>query len=865
MDDYVITLKDIRLNDAPLVGNKAAVLGALYDAGFPVPDGFCITTHAFQLALDPYLKQIEKVLSGYNFLDPKESIAASENIASLLINLVVPTEIINCLNLELSKITDFDTPLAVRSSATAEDTPDASFAGHYESVLGVCGEDAIQAAILDVWRSYFNPEALGQRYRQHNEGNRSTMAVLILPVVEAECSGVVFSVDPVGNRKDRVVINATWGLGLGVVDGSVGADTAWVNREGVAEGFEIEEYRVGEKINQYGLNPAGGLCKNALTADRHYIPCLPDSWLIRVAQFCVAAEVLFGQPQDMEWAIANDRFWVLQSRPMTTLPGDWRHPTEFPVTWDNPSEKQISWNHYSYWRHVLKPLEMDYAKDREDGSREASYFTGGKHIWRAKIVNGRVYDAWVLSDQPEGHRRIRRELMKDLGVRLHRQGKTTWDYWGPEIESATARLNGFNYNNATDSQIADHLENARGVCHRHWSIHGFRLWITNQPHQAAFKTLLGISDSELIELTDRIFEGEPNPSTHLIDGLYELAQKANEIPKVGLLISNPPENVLEVLENLPEAEDFLKKYVDFVDLYGARTGLGYGSDGTIITRTWKEQPSLLLSMVSQYLNQDAPNPDTIRRRAQEKRDNQLKGLIESCADKVKRTALEREVDFGRRQAAIMEIHNHYIDQMMNGQLRHGILGAAERLVRKGILKTGEDIFWLHFDEIDKGLRSDQEISFKKKISARKKRHMEWEKLDPPPLIGTPEARLPERPHLESIPQKSEIQDDSKIRGIGASPGRYHGRAKLVPNSVLLPDLEPGEILVARNVGPRWTPIFPLLGGIVLDGGSIGQHHSIIAREYGIPAIVCTGNATNRIQDGAWITVDGDTGLVEIVG
>jgi pyruvate,water dikinase len=143
--------------------------------------------------------------------------------------------------------------------------------------------------------------------------------------------------------------------------------------------------------------------------------------------------------------------------------------------------------------------------------------------------------------------------------------------------------------------------------------------------------------------------------------------------------------------------------------------------------------------------------------------------------------------------------------------------------------------------------------------------MEWEKLDPPPLIGTPAAQLPERPPQESFHQMGEIQDDSKIKGIGASSGRYRGRAKIIPNTVMIPDLEPGEILVAQNVAPRWTPIFPLLGGLVLDGGSIGQHHSIIAREYGIPAVVCTRNATNRIQDGAWITVDGDTGFVEIVG
>jgi pyruvate,water dikinase len=212
----------------------------------------------------------------------------------------------------------------------------------------------------------------------------------------------------------------------------------------------------------------------------------------------------------------------------------------------------------------------------------------------------------------------------------------------------------------------------------------------------------------------------------------------------------------------------------------------------------------------------------------------------------------------------MEEHNHYIDQLMNGQLRRAILAAARWLVAHGALTTEDEVFWLHYDEILSALHVDAPRSFAHIISARQAEHAEWEKLEPPPLLGTPEARLPERPPLRDEVMQLTVQGDDRISGLGASPGRQRGQARVVPTSVLLPDLSPGDVLVAENVGPRWTPIIPILGGLVLDGGALGQHHAITAREYGVPAVVGTGNATRRIPDGVWVIVDGTAGTVEKV-
>jgi pyruvate,water dikinase len=230
----------------------------------------------------------------------------------------------------------------------------------------------------------------------------------------------------------------------------------------------------------------------------------------------------------------------------------------------------------------------------------------------------------------------------------------------------------------------------------------------------------------------------------------------------------------------------------------------------------------------------------------------------------------------------MEEHNHTIDQLMNGQLRQAILAAARWLVDRGLLTEDEDVFWLHYDEILSALRvgsgsvdeshavtdapkneADLPEYLAGIIRARQAQHAEWEKLEPPPLLGIPEAVLPERPALRDEVRPAVCEGNEQLRGLGASPGRGQGRARVVPPSVFMPDLSPGDVLVAENVGPRWTPLIPMLGGLVLDGGAVGQHHAITAREYGVPAVIGTGNATRRIPDGAWVVVDGTAGTVEM--
>jgi pyruvate,water dikinase len=856
-DLHVVPLGEVSAADSPNVGSKAAVLGSLTKAGFPIPAGLCLTTAAFRLALNPWMGQIDDILRATRLRD------AAARIDRLLVELSVPAPVMAALRQELPRIADSEVPLAVRSSATAEDTAEASFAGHYNSAIGVRDEDALQDAIVGVWRSFFNANALTARAEYGIPDKEAAMAVLILPVVDAECAGVCLSVDPVHGRRDRTVITAAWGLGTGVVDGSVAADTYWVRRDGSTEGFEFEEQLVVEQAAQIALAEDGGLKRVPVADDRRRAACLPESWMRLLAQFSVAAEVLMRCPQDVEWAIAGGQVWMLQSRPITTLGPELAETSKFPVTWESNREKRVAWIHYPYWPHVLKPLEMDYASDREAASKESSLYTGGERFERVKIVNGRAYTTWTPNDLTDGDRRIRRAATADLAARLHSQDTTAWEHWGPEIVKATERLHAFEVADADGLLLAAHLEDARGAFRRHWSIHGSRLSVSRQPVYAAFAKATGLAESAIKEAVNQLLEGEETPSSRLVDGLYALATSARSVPEVATLVADPPPDVSERLATLPDAAAFRTQLEAFLDAFGDRSGVGYGSDATIDTPAWRDDVALMLGYVSAYLDPTVSSPADARARAQAEREALIQQLCAGCEDQEALTKLRDELAYARRQAAVMEEHNHYIDQMMNGQLRHAILAAARWLVTRGALPAIGDVFWLHYDEILRALREGMPLSFADIISSRQAQHATWEALDPPPIIGTPEAWLSERPPLQDEVTTLALPGETHVSGLGASPGQHRGLARVVATSTLLPDLSPGEVLVAENMGPRWTPLLPILGGLVLDGGNVGQHHAISAREYGVPAVISTGNATKRIRDGAWVTVDGTKGTVEL--
>jgi phosphohistidine swiveling domain-containing protein len=790
VSSLVLSLGQVQPEQLPLVGRKAGALAELMAFGFPVPSGLCLTTTAFSLAIAERSEAIQSTLTGYDLSNPGAAQAASDAIAQLLDDLAVPDSVWSALIETGGELLHM--PLAVRSSSTAEDRADLSFAGQYETVLDVHGEDALRAAILTCWKSYFEPNALLMRAAA--PGDDDSMALLLQPMIQAECAGVCFSLDPVQPEQNNMVINAAWGLGSGVVDGNAPSDSIWLSRS-----------------------------NNEITRLVIAANCLPEAWAKRIAQFSRAAEIAFGAPQDVEWAIADQRVWILQSRPITALPENVLQRVRFPVEWSRETWEISGEDQTDY--PPLLPLEQDELLVREGMREETCRFMGAERNQETRFFNGRAYSRRIPLNMSDGDKRIRRQAAADLKDRLHEQGLTSWDYWGPEVVKTTERLRQFDPQNADGPALADHLEDALAARRRHYMIHPM-CWFN--PHPAYFTAYEQLSGSNSEEAAYQLLDGEETPLTQLMDALHDLAHERITLD-------------------------------DLLNQFGERTGDGWGSEVTIATPTWREKPDDVLQLLPAYRLMESPRIS--RELARQKREGHLKVHYSHCDNDAVIETFQRELAHARRCLAVLEIHNHYIDQMASGQLRHAVIHAAHWLVKQGVLAQADDILWLRFDEILSALHSPRQ--FTDEIAERQAQHAAWQLMQAPPFLGMPDAQLPERPPQTDTPTVETQPRDGQLTGIGASPGLVQGRAFVATGKhVDLTSLSQGDVLIAVNVGPRWTLAFPLLGGLVLDSGAVGQHAAATAREYGIPAVVGTRFATQYIRNGTAVVVDGITGKVD---
>jgi len=856
MAHFVYSLDTLSMADLPSVGAKAARLATLQAAGFPIPPGLCITTAAFVHALAPYREAIDAAAAGAGV----HNHAAVARIASALSTLTVPAALVAELTPALALLGPADIPLVIRSSATDEDGHAHSAAGQYATILGVYGIAGVLTGLLTCWRSYFSPHALAARAAHTSPAQ---LAVLVQPLVAADCAGVCFSVDPVTQRGERLVLNSVWGLGVGAVDGAVPGDTVVLARRDLA----VLERHIVEKPLQFALSRAGdAVMRTPVAEERRRAACLPVAWTQRVGEFALAAESCLGSPQDVEWAIADGQVWLLQSRPLTALAPALRASIAFPVTWSDPAEQRMAWRReWSGEADLPLPLEHAVGAAFAAADAEVALFGGYATHPVRRVFNGRSYWSERATSLGAGDQRVRQEALGVLVSRLRAAGQTLWDYWGPEVVAITDRLATIDLRTADGPTLARHLEDALGAYRRHWVIHW--LMMNNQVdiEQLLVVTLTaatGWDAATACAYVPQMLAGGEHQLTRLVDRVYELAVLARAHQRVAALIAAAPPDLLPRLAALPEAAAFREQLDHLLREYGNRSGSGYGSAVTMRSPTWREQPGQLVQLLTAYLDPRVEPPMQRRAVAQQTALEALEKLCAACPEPVA-AELQQAVAYARRAAIALEDHNHYIDQLSTGQIRASAAAAGAWLTARGVLADGGEVYWLEPDEIVGALRADHPVSLGATIAVRRAQYARWEQLMPPAILGVPWPVLGSRPPLEDEVTATAMDDDAvRLQGRGASPGRTIGRARVVCNtSIDWPMVAPGDVLVAANAGPAWTPLFPVLGGLVLEQGVVTQHAATTAREYGVPAVVGLADATRRIRDGAWVHVDGVTGVV----
>ncbi len=867
MNSYVIGINETCREDIEMVGGKGANLGELTRiSSILVPDGFCVTRNAFTKALDGNIEfnNLLGELSKVN-IDDLDKISELSNKVQITINkLLLPIQIYEEVLNKLNKY-GINHAYAVRSSATFEDSILNSFAGQQDSYLNIIGIDAILSHIKKCWASLYNERAIIYRIRNDFSHRKVTMSVVVQRMVFPQVSGVMFTADPITNNHKVLTINASYGLGETIVLGLIEPDSYTV-----IEG-EIKNIKVGTKKLAMNLAIDGGTKEEEIKEEDRVKLALTKEQIIELYRIGRRIEEHFGYPQDIEWCYKDSAFYIVQSRPITTL-----YPV--PKSEDNDKHVYISVGHQQMMTDAMKPLGSSIFQLTSFGPR---YLAGGRlFIDVTHMLKNESSQAMLLESMGQHD-----PLIKDALLTIIEQDYITII---PSIGEADNK-----------STPIDPMESLLQVEYDKTIVSG--LMLENEKSQAELKEKIEMkSGIDLIELikedimelkrmltdpissniytqaihatkwvNDRILEwlGEENVADILSQSVpnnitsqmgIDLMKLADEIRPfkevIHYLQRTKDENFLDNLNKLPGGDKVYITFKKFLERYGMRCS----GEIDITNPRWKEKPTSLIPMILNNVNNSLPKAgdekfEQGRIEAKEKEEELIKRVKALDNGEKKGNDLKRMIDLIRNYIGYREFPKYMIVNRYN-IYKKALLKEASKLSKDNVIKELEDIYYLTLEEL-------QEVILTKKlnynlISKRKEEHEFFKSLIPPRVITSDGEVIHGKYHMEHIPKGA-------LPGLAVSKGIVEGPARIVIN---MEDakLLPGDILVTTFTDPSWTSLFVSIKGLVTEVGGLMTHGAVIAREYGLPAVVGVEHATKLIKDGQYIRVHGSKGYVEIL-
>jgi phosphohistidine swiveling domain-containing protein len=835
--DLVLPLAEVGAADVPRVGHKAATLGALKRAGFPVPEGVVVTTEALVRTL---------AAAGLDAAAGPDQVEAVR----------LPGEVAAAVATAAERLAGG--PLAVRSSGVDEDLPGASYAGQYESVLGVPAA-ALPAAVRRCWASAFTRHVAAYR-RSRGVGRDVAMAVLVQPMVAAEAAGVAFSADPVTGDRDTAVVNAVRGLGDRLVAGRASPDE-WVVR-GVAATCRAA--------------PEGAI-DAGVAAD--------------VAALARRVEARLGTPQDIEWALAGGELVLLQARPIIALPDQVPEPVPVPVEVPPGFWEREASHAPKPWTPMSLSVALGETRNRAVRRGFAEFgllaetleFTqiGGWEYTRLVPLGGKDRPAPPARLLPLLIRlvpRLRRRIADAVAaVRSDKAGRFVeqwYQQWQPDLVARIAVLRGTDLEAADDQELDAHTARALALLHDgidiHFLLHGALMPILAELAFAC-RELLGWADDAACELLVGLSTTSTEPSRRLA----ELAGLAASRPALRRLLGEVDGGTAgRLAETDPEfAEAFAAYQREF-----ACRALRY----EIADPSIAETPELTLRLLADQLARgydpvaDAAALAHRRMAAAGRARAALAGR--PAGD---RERFERALARAERAYPVREDNEFFTTSVPLALLRYLLLEIGRRLAARGQLDRRDDVFFLTLDQARAALRDGQArgalVTRRRGERAFVEQHpgpatYGKDPGPPPPFDALPaEARFTMTALLwyldrifEAAPSSRAQQAGTQVLGgIPVSPGRHTGPVRVVMDEFDFGKLRPGDVLVCPITSPVWSVLFPSIGALVTDTGGLLSHPAIIAREYGVPAVVATGDATALLRDDQVVTVDGTAGQVEV--
>ena len=872
MNQYVLLFNEIDRSSLPYVGGKGANLGEMTQAGFPVPGGFCITTHAYKYFLETSI-EMGNLFAELDRIEPSDLEQVrkiGERIRTHLQQLPVPNPIQDAVIQAWVK-QGSENFYAIRSSATAEDLPNASFAGQQDTYLNVKGQEDLLRDVRNCWASLFTDRAIVYRAKNGFEHREVYLSVVVQQMVLPDTSGIMFTADPINGNRTVVSIDASFGLGEALVSGQVSADLYKV-KDNTIVSKKISK----KKIAIYSL-PEGGTITKEIPSQQQEQQALTDQQITELAALGKKIEKHYGVPQDIEFCVAKDELFIVQSRPITTL-----YP--LPNIPQRPLRIMLSVGHIQMMTNAMKPLGLSVFQQILPPSVVKA--AGGRlFIDIADILHNRIARRVVpsaLMNIDEGMSRAidtivsRPDFLADSQLSDTSIVTSARKIVMPMVGKAWKILRSGDLDDAITAVEKYTLERRIKIQQLLSTNHGAdRIIVAQQQLSDLLLDLMNnviphvwaglVSSAMLKKAIIRRFGNEAqlnklnkslshNVTSEMGLELGDLADMLRELPEVQEYLKKADDQTFySGLDHVSGGETFRRAFEEFIDKYGMRCP----GEIDITSPRWYEAPTQLNSALFSHIQ--SLRPGEHRKRFEEgKKEAEMasRAILDTVEGNYFKTKiLKRLIAVYRHLGGLREQHKYILITEM-WECKKAIMEEAEILVQKGLLSEPKDVYFLELNELVKVLQDSFEGNVSELIAKRKEEYERNQSLKLPRVMTSEGEIVVVPPKRENIPEGT-------IIGSPVSSGIVEGIARVIlrPENAIL---KKGEILVAPHTDPGWTPLFISAVAVITEVGGLMTHGSVVAREYGIPAVVGVDDATTLIKDGDRIRVNGDLGYIEIL-
>jgi len=774
--------------------------------------------------------------------------------------------------------------VAVRSSATAEDLSHASFAGQYDTYLNVPSVDHLLDKVKACWASLWNERARAYREGRGGLAGELAMGVLVQQQVPAEVSGVLFTLNPTTGREREVVIEAVWGLGEGLVSGRITPDHYVVD----SWDEQVITRQVADKPVMVIPHELGGVCEAPVPSDDRQRPCLSDEQLVELVRLGYQVQAIYGYPQDIEWALCEDQFYVLQARPLTSFTfapdiGQWTSVNLQEVLPGFVSVLSQSLSHDYEWTEAMQELftRLKLMRCRRDDVRWTGLFFG-RAYWNVGIVKEyntlvpgfeeRSFDRTVgIEPTYEGRGRVThytpRAILRGLPIllalkRTYQEVLEEARTYREAFRRREERFSSVDPRSLSDEELRAEVKR---VLDLHYEANRIALLTTFLATQSQ-DDLQPLVDQLNADYPDRrpitmgrLLTGLSNVgTTEPLISLWRLSQKAQSQPRLAEAIQEASVEALrQRLQSFPEGREFWKALEDYIETFRYMAA----SDEDLAYPRWDEDPTFVLRTLKNFValgdGEDFEEQIRLQKRIRELEKRRAMARLSHgrlrCMPWRRRHFLSqlelvKTFCWWREETRVIASRAFYY-------CRRALLEQGRRWADRGVLERTEDIFWMKREHLMGLLDGELSPSDVRKVVRKYRRTtVLYRNFTPPSAIvgrGGPEER--------ASPSVS-----GRFIGVACGSGQATGRAKIVCSLEEAGKLEKGDILVAPYTNPGWTPLFSLASGIVMEEGGLLSHGAVVARECGIPTVLQIKDATWVFRDGQLLRVDGDRGVVEII-